>query len=101
MVAGRRTLQSKLPWHTTPPASVTVVLALTPGSEWTDVRGRYQTLLTGAGWTLAPAGDAAGDELCATRPVDGRVVVFRVRRTGPAAVEAALYFFAFRRDATC
>ncbi|WP_327009955.1 hypothetical protein OHA72_23605 [Dactylosporangium sp. NBC_01737] len=83
------------------PASVTVVLALTPGAGWTDVRGRYGTLLTGAGWTLAPAGDAAGDELCATRPVDGRVVVFRVRRTGPAAVEAALSFFAVRRDANC
>jgi hypothetical protein len=79
-------------------ASVTVVRALTPGTGWTDVRARYEQLLTAHGWTVAPAGEV----LCGTRTVEGRTIAFDLRQSAPpAGVETTIRFFGFPRDSTC
>lgn len=79
-------------------ASVTVVRTLTAGTGWADVRARYETLLAAQGWTVAPAGDV----LCGTRQVDGRIVAFDLRQAAaPTAVEATIRFWGTTRDTSC
>ena len=79
-------------------AAVTVERALTAGTTWTDVRARYETLLTEHGWTVATGGAV----LCATRPLDGRLVVFDLRQGNPPAdKQATIRFWPSKRDASC